>query len=180
MIDRQANHQPANLWGLRKPASLLIILAALLTLALGYANNHAVAAPDGRAMFLENESPANLVRTAEVFQEEVRAAGWSMLHVHNISGILSARGFTLHPALIFEPCSGRFTAQLIGRDETRYVTSMIPCRVAIYQTSDGRVIISRMNIVMFATMMEPAVAEVMLSANEEMEAIIAKTLARLK
>ncbi|MBS3965803.1 MAG: DUF302 domain-containing protein [Truepera sp.] len=177
---RQLDNWLANRQGVRKAASVMIVLAALMTVTLGFANTHTASAPGGRDMFLENQSPGNLVRTVEVFQEEVRAAGWSMLHVHNISGILSARGFTLDPVLIFEPCSGRFTAALMGNDETRYVASMIPCRVAIYQTSDGRVIISRMNIAMFAAMMEPRVAEVMLSANEEMEAIIAKTLARLQ
>lgn len=131
-------------------------------------------------MFIEDASPANLPRTVEIFQEEARAAGWSLLAVHNMAGILSARGYTLHPVLIIEVCSGKYSAELLGRDETRYVASMIPCRVAIYQTSAGQVVISRMNTSMFAGMMEAAVADVIRKSGEEMEAIIAKTLMRLK
>jgi uncharacterized protein (DUF302 family) len=131
-------------------------------------------------MFLEDASPANFPRTLEAFREEVKAAGWTVLGEHNMAGILSTKGFTLHPVVVLEVCSGKYSARLLEKDEYRHVVSMIPCRVAIYQTSTGKVVISRMNTGMFAGMLSGEVAEVMRLSGSEMEAVIRKTLARLK
>ena len=66
------------------------------------------------------------------------------------------------------------------KDDTRYVASMIPCRVAVYQTSAGTVMISRMNTGVFASMMESSLADVIQKSGAEMEAIIAKTVTKSK
>ena len=130
-------------------------------------------------MFVENVSPADLPTTVSVLLEETRAAGWSHLDTLNMSGVLAARGFTLNPVLILELCSGRHSATLLGSDETRFMSSMIPCRVSVYQTSDRRVVISRMNSASMAEMMPGTVRTVIAASGAEMETIIARTLARL-
>lgn len=136
--------------------------------------------PAQAPMFLEDTSPANFPKTLDVFREEVKAGGWTILSEHNMAGILSTKGHTLHPVMVIEVCSGKFSARLLAKDEYRHVVSMMPCRVAVYQTSTGKVVISRMNTEMFAGMMAGEVAEVMRLSGSEMEAIIKKTLARLK
>lgn len=135
--------------------------------------------PQGQ-MFLEDTSPANFPRTLDAFREEVKNAGWTILGEHNMAGTLSTRGFTLHPVVVLEVCSGKYSARLLVKDEYRYVVSMIPCRVAIYQTSTGKVVISRMNTGMFAGMMGGEVGEVMRLSSGEIEAVIKKTLDRLQ
>jgi uncharacterized protein (DUF302 family) len=82
--------------------------------------------------------------------------------------------------LVIEACSGKYSAKLLENDDTRYVASMIPCRVAIYQTSAGKVIISRMNSTLFAGMMDGVVADVIKQSGTDMEAIIARTLTMLQ
>ena len=104
------------------------------------------------ALFLEDTSPKPLVPTTEAFREAVKSAGWSVLGVTNMAGILSERGFTPHPVLVFVACSGKYGADLLSKDEHRFVSSTIPCRVAIYQTSTGKVVISRMNSVAMSDM----------------------------
>lgn len=131
-------------------------------------------------MFLEDTSPADIAKTLDTFKAEVKASGWTILAEHNMAGILSTKGYTLHPVIVIEVCSGKYSAQLLAKDETRYVTSMIPCRVAIYQTSARKVVISRLNTAMFASMMEGIVADVIKQSGSDVESIIAKTLAKLK
>ncbi len=152
--------------------SFLLATALLTSTAI-----HATTIPQ---MFLEDTSPADFPRTVEVFKAEVKASGWSILTTHNMAGILSTKGHTLHPVLIIEACSGKYSAKLLGSDDTRYVSSMLPCRVAIYQTSTGKVIINRMNSAMFAGMMDGLVADVVKKSGADMEAIIARTLEKLK
>jgi len=160
-----------------------LVFAALLALPLALqpmaAQAEGAENVSPHPMFVETVSPANLPTTVTTFLEEVQAAGWSHIDTVNMAGVLSARGFTLDPVLILEVCSGKYSAALLDSDETRFVASMIPCRVAIYQTSDDRVIISRMNAAAMAEMMPGEVAEVMAASGTEVEAIIAATLARL-
>lgn len=168
----------------------LLLLALVAGLLLAFPTVHAraqaqaaatptAAAPAMPALFLEDTSPKPLVPTVKAFRAAVEEAGWSILGVTNMAGILSERGFTLHPVLVFDACSGRYSSDLLSRDETRFVASMIPCRVAIYQTSTGKVIISRMNSVAMAGMVGGHAGDVIRKSGEEMELIIQATLKSL-
>jgi uncharacterized protein (DUF302 family) len=130
-------------------------------------------------MFIEVASPADFPRTIDAFRAETKAAGWSIVTEHNLAGMLSARGYTLHPVIVLEVCNSKYSGQLLAKDENRYVSSMMPCRVSIYQTSTGKVVISRISAPMFAEMVGGEVAEVMLKADSELDAILKKTLDRL-
>jgi len=166
------------------PLSLSTLLIAAFAWLLAFApavqaQPRPDAAPQRPAFFLEDASPRPLVPTVEAFTETVRAHGWSMLSVMNMAGVLSERGFTVLPVLILEPCSGRFSADLLDNDETRFVASMIPCRVAIYQLSDGRIIISRLNSAAMGEMIGGHAGAVIRESGAELERIIRATLERL-
>ncbi len=158
-------------------ASIFLIGAAALMAGHASAEAPATGKP---SPFVEDASPADFPKTLDAFRAEVKAAGWSIVTEHNLAGNLSARGYTLQPIMVLEICNAKFAAQLLSRDESRSVSSMMPCRVSIYRTSTGKVMISRMNAPLVASMLEGEAAEVALKANSEMEAIIKKTLDRVK
>jgi uncharacterized protein (DUF302 family) len=165
---------------MKKTAKLLLAALAFVTFSMpahAQTPSKPVMQPP---LFLEDTSQKALVPTVEAFKDSVKAGGWSILGVTNMAGILSERGYTLHPVLVFDACSGKYSSELLARDETRFVASMIPCRVAIYQTSTGKVIISRMNSIAMADMVVGAVGNVIKKSGEEMEQIIKETLERLK
>lgn len=122
------------------------------------------------------KSNKSFPETLQVFKEEAKAAGWSVLNVNNMAGVLSMRGFTLEPVVIIDVCSGRYSARILANDDYRPVSAFMPCRVSIYQTSGGDVFISRMNTSAFLEMMPPEVAEVMAASDEEIAQIIARTV----
>jgi uncharacterized protein (DUF302 family) len=169
---------PARLWSTGWWL-LAVTIWLLAGLSAAQAQTKPGAKPAMPPLFLEDASPMPLVPTIRAFEEAVRAQGWSMLGVTNMAGILSERGYTIAPVLIFEPCSGKYSADLLGRDETRFVASMIPCRVAIYQTSTGKVIISRINSAAMGDMVGGHAGSVIRKAGEEMELIIRATLKKL-
>lgn len=107
---------------------LAITLWLFSSMASAQAQTQAPAIPAMPALFLEDTSLKTLVPTTEALREAVTAAGWSVLGVTNMAGILSERGFTLHPVLVFYACSGKYSADLLFKDETRFVSSMIPCQ----------------------------------------------------
>lgn len=48
------------------------------------------------------QSEKSFAETLKSFREEVGKAGWSVLNSHNMAGVLSERGFTLHPVVILD------------------------------------------------------------------------------
>jgi uncharacterized protein (DUF302 family) len=114
--------------------------------------------------------------TLKTFKEEIGKAGWSVLNANNMAGVLSERGFMLHPVVILDVCSGQYSARILGNDEYRPISPFMPCRVSIYQTSDGRVFVARMNTSAFAGLMPPEVAEMMAASDREIDRVIAETV----
>ena len=159
---------------------MLLVITLWLFSDIASAQTEAAPKPAMPVLVLEDASPKAMVPTTEAFREAVKAAGWSVLGVTNMAGILSERGFTLHPVLIFDACSGKYSADLLSKDETRFVASMIPCRVAIYQTSTGKVMLSRMNSMAMADMVGGHAGTVIKKSGEEMEQIIQATLKKLR
>ena len=121
------------------------------------------------------QSERSFPATLKSFKEEVARAGWGILNIHNMAGVLSERGFTVNPVVILDICSGKYSAQILSKDEYRPISVFMPCRISIYQTADGKVFIARMNTGAFATMLPPEVAEVMSASDEEVVKIISKT-----
>lgn len=156
------------------------IIRKLLTIvaiaALGISLNANASSP--RDLFTESESPFSFTETVEKLKAEMAAEGWSVLATHDLSAALAKKGHDVLPVAIIEACSGKFSVTLLKKDETRYVSSLLPCRVSVYATSNGKVIISRMNTTAMGAQMEPAVAEVMAKAGASVEAIIAKVIAK--
>ncbi|NOT18643.1 MAG: DUF302 domain-containing protein [Sulfuriferula sp.] len=150
----------------------------LLLATAAFSITNAQAAPSPRDMFMENVSPLTFDATVEALKTEIAANGWSVLAIHNLSATLAKSGHNILPITTIEACSGKFSVPLLRNDSTRYVSSLLPCRVSVYQTSDGKVIISRVNVATMATQMEPAVSEIMLKASASFEPIIDKVLAK--
>ncbi|MFO7599939.1 MAG: DUF302 domain-containing protein [Candidatus Desulfacyla sp.] len=122
------------------------------------------------------QSKKSFPETLKAFKEEVRKAGWSLLNVTNLAGVLSERGFTLHPVVVLDVCSGKHSSRILSNDDYRPFSAFMPCRVSIYQTSDGRVHIARMNAAAVTEIMLTGVAEVMLASDKEIAEIIANTV----
>jgi len=122
------------------------------------------------------QSKKSFPETLKAFKEEVSKAGWSLLNVNNLAGVLSERGFTLHPVVVLDVCSGKHSSRILSNDDYRPFSAFMPCRVSIYQTSDGRVYIARMNAGAVTEIMLTGVAEVMLASDKEIAEIIANAV----
>lgn len=157
-------------------ARLLLVSAAFLIPAAGL---HAAPASDPRAIVVEDVSKADFATTLNGFRRQLEADGWNIVAEINLGERLAKKGVTLPGGLvILELTSGKNAVPLLKSDDTRYVSALMPCSVSVYGMSDGRVMISRMNAGMMAGMMEPRVAEVMQKASAQLDATIARTLAR--
>ena len=122
------------------------------------------------------ESTKSFSETLETFKKEAGKAGWTLLNVNNLAGVLSEHGFTLHPVMTLDVCKGTYSVPILSNDEYRPASAFMPCRVSIYKTSDGRVFVARMNTSVVAKKMSPKVAEIMSASDGEIAEIIAKAV----
>lgn len=161
----------------RAKGALTAALALICALFLFFGPASAQEASGDLAQFIHvTESAKSFPETLKAFHEEVRKGGWSVLNSHNMAGVLSERGYTIHPVVILDVCSGTYSARVLSRDEFRPVSVFMPCRVSIYRTEDGKVHVALMNTRAFAAMMPPEVAEIMAASDGEISQIIANTV----
>lgn len=127
-------------------------------------------------MFIENPSKYDYGKTVEVLSETIAAKGWKVLVSHDLKEILDKKGYNVLPVTVVELCNPKYSSQLLIRDEERLVSSLMPCRVSVYEKSDGKTYVSRMNAELFAKMLGGIVEEVMSGAFREMEGMVEEVL----
>lgn len=146
-----------------------LVVGVLLTVVIGFYSMPSM-------MMLEDESPHDFATTVEIFEREVRAGGWSVLVTHDMQETLAGHGHDVDAVKIFELCSSKYSAEILALDDERIVSPLMPCRVAIYEKSNGRTYITRMNSQLMAQPFGGVIAEVMNQAAVETEVVIAKVL----
>jgi uncharacterized protein (DUF302 family) len=128
------------------------------------------------AMFIENPTRFSYGMTVDTLSETIAAKGWKVLVSHDLKEILDKKGYRVLPVTVIELCNPKYSSRLLARDEERNVASLMPCRVAVYEKSDGKTYVSRMNAELFAGMLGGVVEEVMTEAFREMESMIAEVI----
>jgi uncharacterized protein (DUF302 family) len=118
-------------------------------------------------MMKESLSKYDFDRSVEVFEEAATGMGWSVPMIHDLQATMSKFGHDVRKVKVFEICHPDHAIQILGKDQERIVSSMMPCRVSIYEKSDGKTYVSWMNTAMMGKMMGGIVSEVMGDASRE-------------
>lgn len=130
-----------------------------------------VAAPS--VLFIERESRLGYSDTISAIHEATVAAGWIIPKQYQLDASLSKAGYDVLPVSVIELCNPDHAYRILAEDEYRLVSSMMPCRVAVYEKSDGTTTISRMNTGLMSRILGPTAREVMLQATQETDRILA-------
>lgn len=123
-------------------------------------------------MLKEAQSKYDFEKSVEVFQQTALEMGWSIPTIHDLKETMNKFGYDVRNVKVFELCHPEHAIQILEKDQERVVSSMMPCRVSIYEKSDGKTYVSWMNTKMMGNMMGGIVADVMTEASRESEAMI--------
>ncbi|TVQ92334.1 MAG: DUF302 domain-containing protein [Bacteroidetes bacterium] len=123
-------------------------------------------------MLKEAESKYNFERSVEIFEQTALEMGWKIPTVHDMQETMKNFGKDVAQMKVFELCHPEHAYEILSRDKERIVSNMMPCRVSIYEKSDGNTYISWMNTSMMGNMMGGVIADVMGVASAESEKMI--------
>jgi uncharacterized protein (DUF302 family) len=127
-------------------------------------------------MFREDSYQKDFDTTVAQLEAAVIAKGWKIPHVHDLQATMKKFGKDVHSVKIFEICHPDHSYEILSRNEEKIVSSMMPCRISVYEKEDGSVWISRMNSGFMAKPMSPVVRKTMSAAAKDVEDIIAEVM----
>lgn len=124
-------------------------------------------------MFIKNESLYNLSETTGIIEKALLDGNWKIMHTHHLHQSLKNHGFEVLPVVVMEVCRPDYSVKMLSLDNERIYSSLMPCRISLYETSDGKTWVSRMNSGAMAKQAGGITEEVMKKAFEEIENILA-------
>ena len=123
-------------------------------------------------MILENKSLYDFDETVDRLKENVAYAGWSVVGEFDYQEILGERGYEIENIKILAVCSGQHSAAILQHDDARMVSPLMPCRIAVYEKSEGNTYIAQLNSGEIAQPFGGIIAETMMLVAEETSAIV--------
>jgi uncharacterized protein (DUF302 family) len=130
-------------------------------------------AKDPTAMLLESRSKHDFLTTVEKISAAVAESGWKIPAVHDLQNTIRNFGKDILPVKVLEICHPKHSGRLLELDNERIVSTFMPCRISVYEKSDGNVYISRINAALLSKSFGGLVEEVMTAANDDMENMLA-------
>ncbi|NLD24457.1 MAG: DUF302 domain-containing protein [Bacteroidales bacterium] len=125
-------------------------------------------------MFFENRSKYGFEETINQLTELVPENEWKIIKILDLQETMRKNGKDVLPVKVVEMCKPDYAYQLLSEDSQRIYSNMMPCRVSVYEKSDGNTYISRMNSAMFAEQIGGVMQDVMSKAFDDVEKMIKK------
>ncbi|HPM88765.1 MAG TPA: DUF302 domain-containing protein [Bacteroidales bacterium] len=127
-------------------------------------------------MFLENESKYNFGETVIKLTAEIEKKTWKVSAIHDLQETLKKNGTEILPIKVFALCHPAHSSKILLKDNERIVSSLMPCRVSVYEKNDGKTYISRMNTGVLAKSIGGIVEEVMIASSKDVEDILSSII----
>lgn len=133
----------------------LLLPFALVTPATAHADSHAQAAAEMPKMLIEVPSPLGFEETLERLEANAKALGWKVPGKWKVDfqrNLKRVTGTDIGPNRVIKMCEPFAAAELLVKDEYKMLTAMMPCTIAVFQKSDGKVYVAMMNLQMMGQM----------------------------
>lgn len=151
---------------------LLVIIAGCSQPEVKNDSDNTETIQSAEQMFLENQSKYNFDETVEKLTAEVELKKWKVSTVHNLQDALKNSGIDVLPIKVFALCHPVYASKVLLHDEGRIMSTLMPCRLSVYEKSNGLTYISTMDMGVIAHSIGGDGEEVMMAASNEIEEII--------
>ncbi len=127
-------------------------------------------------MFREDNNSKNFESTVANLEKAIKARGWKTPMVHDLQATMLKFGKEVRSVKVLEICHPELSYQILSQSNEKIVSSMMPCRISVYEKEDGSVWISRMNSGFLAKPMSRVIRHTMSAAAADVEEIIAEVM----
>jgi uncharacterized protein (DUF302 family) len=124
-------------------------------------------------LFHEKISKYPFEETAALFEASAKKQNWKIPAVHDMQKTMGSIEKEILKERIFEICKPEYAYEVVRYDDERIASTMLPCRVAIYEKSDGKTYVSLMNMSLMGHLMKGSLPGMMKKASAEIDEIIA-------
>ncbi len=115
-------------------------------------------------MFVEYESRYNMDETIEILSETISNGGWKISIIHDLQDTLRKNSIHVLPLKVIELCNPKYSSQILGVDDLRIYSSLMPCRISVYEKADGKTYLSTMDAIHMSQQIGGTVQKVMAEA----------------
>lgn len=118
-------------------------------------------------MFLEFQSKFEFDATVSKLIETIENASWKVQITHDLQQSLKNKGYEVPAVKVIELCNPNVAQLILSKDDERIYSNLMPCRISVYEKSDGITYLSLMNAGVMASQIGGVVEEAMSKAFEE-------------
>ncbi|MEI6852332.1 MAG: DUF302 domain-containing protein [Bacteroidota bacterium] len=129
-------------------------------------------------LFFESESPFDFETSVEKLTETINEAGWKTPAIHDLQQTMRNFGKDVMAVKVFEICHPKHSSRILELNDERVVSALMPCRISVYEKTNGITYFSRINSALIAGSIGGIIAEVMNDATHDVEIIIQKTISK--
>lgn len=128
----------------------------------------------GGLMFVERASPFGMDETVARIQHNIlnSGTGWTLSGLRNPARAVQIDGGNVLPVVMVEACSTRYSGPILKDDSVRFLSILMPCKIAVYKKNDGKVYIGNMNAGLMGKMFGPLVGDIMVKVAEDQQKFI--------
>lgn len=127
-------------------------------------------------MLKENKSKHDFETTLAEIEKSVDSMGWKITHVSDLQASMHKFGKEVRQVKVYEICHPEHAFKVLKEDDERIVSTLMPCRIAIYKKSDDKVYLSRMNSGLMSKPMSKIIRSTMSDAAADTEQILASVI----
>jgi len=127
-------------------------------------------------MFREDKNSSDFDTTVARLEKAIEVRGWKTPVIHDLQATMKKFGKEVRSVKVLEICHPDHSYEILNRSEEKIVSSMMPCRISVYEKEDGSVWISRMNSGLLSKPMSPVIRKTMSAAAADVEEIIAEVM----
>lgn len=142
-----------------------LVLGIIITLSVVFFASPSI-------MFKENKSKHDFDTTLAELEKTIASKGWVIPNVNDLQAALKNFEYDVHKVKVYEICKPELAFKILNQDDDRIVSSLMPCRLAIYEKSNGQVYLSFLNAKLMSKPMTKLIRKTMAVAAQETEEII--------
>ena len=124
-------------------------------------------------MIHEHESPYSYEKTIEAIQQNAMEQGWKIPKVYDFQQtLLKHEQADPGRIAVVKLCHPGIAARMLGNDNNKFVSAMMPCSIGVYEKADGKTYVSSMNMGLMSKVMGKEVGPILKEVAEEDASIL--------